>query len=146
MLISECYNIYKYNFMGDTIMKKLFSLLLSLAVMISACFCFTSVSFAKTYCKSVSEFQSALYGSWDEESKTITVNVKPGTYNLNERLVIFSNTILNCKGATLHVIYLTQKSTAKISKCTVSSVKAAPIYTVAGAKASVKNCKTSKSK
>lgn len=80
-------------------MKKFLSIALSFIMAITTCLCFGTFAFADTY-SSVEAIQAALDQNKFDSSRPITVTVAPGTYNLNERIVIYSNTTFNCDGAT----------------------------------------------
>ena len=72
-------------------MKKFLSIALSFIMAITTCLCFGTFAFADTY-SSVEAIQAALDQNKFDSSRPITVTVAPGTYNLNERIVIYSNT------------------------------------------------------
>ena len=80
-------------------MKKFLSIALSFIMAITTCLCFGTFAFADTY-SGVEAIQAALDQNKFDSSRPITVTVAPGTYNLNERIVIYSNTTFNCDGAT----------------------------------------------
>lgn len=81
-------------------MKKTISALLAIIMAISATFCFgTATAFANNY-SSGEAIQEALNRNKTDSSTPLTVTVT-GTYYLSQRLVIYSNTTLDCTGATL---------------------------------------------
>ncbi len=80
-------------------MKKVLSIILSVAIAVTTCFAFGTFTFADTY-NDESDIEYALYQNKYDSSNHITVNVAKGTYYLYSRLVIFPNTTFNCEGAT----------------------------------------------
>lgn len=79
-------------------MKKVLSITLSLIIIVTACLGFGTVALANNY-SSAQAIQEELDKNKHNSSTPLTVTVT-GTYNLSERLVIYSNTTFNCAGAT----------------------------------------------
>lgn len=79
-------------------MKKVLSITLSLIIIVTACLGFGTVALANNY-SSAQAIQEELNKNKLNSSTPLTVTVT-GTYNLSERLVIYSNTTFNCAGAT----------------------------------------------
>ena len=79
-------------------MKKVLSITLSLIIIVTACLGFGTVALANNY-SSAQAIQEELNKNKFNSSTPLTVTVT-GTYNLSERLVIYSNTTFNCAGAT----------------------------------------------
>lgn len=79
-------------------MKKVLSIFISAVMVITSCLCFSLTAFANNYA-SGADIQKALDQNKRDSSSPITVTVS-GTYYLSERLVIYSNTTLDCTGAT----------------------------------------------
>ena len=77
-------------------MKKVLSITLSLIIIVTACLGFGTVALANNY-SSAQAIQEELNKNKFNSSTPLTVT---GTYNLSERLVIYSNTTFNCAGAT----------------------------------------------
>ena len=74
-------------------MKKVLSITLSLIIIVTACLGFGTVALANNY-SSAQAIQEELNKNKFNSSTPLTVTVT-GTYNLSERLVIYSNTTFN---------------------------------------------------
>lgn len=97
-------------------MKKTLSVLLSVIVMLSSCLCFTVNAFADEYREirvslasgsdAKEAVQDALNTNRENSSQPIKVIVPAGSYTLSDHLIIYSNTYLECTGATFTKNYL----------------------------------------
>ena len=81
-------------------MKKVLSITLSLIIIVTACLGFGTVALANNY-SSAQAIQEELNKNKFNSSTPLTVTVT-GTYNLSERLVIYSNSTFNL--SLIHIL------------------------------------------
>lgn len=79
-------------------MKKALSIFLSILMILCSCTCFAASALANNFSSEI-DIQKALDKNKYDSSTPLTVTVE-GTYVLSSRLVVYSNTTLNCEGAT----------------------------------------------
>lgn len=98
-------------------MKKSVSVILSIIMMITSCLCFSVNAFAQGYREIIvnvasggdakGAVQEALNTNKYDSSQPIKVIVPAGSYTLSDHLIIYSNTYLECTGATFVKGYTT---------------------------------------
>ncbi|MGN1328413.1 MAG: right-handed parallel beta-helix repeat-containing protein [Eubacterium sp.] len=96
-------------------MKKSLSFLLSVIIVISSCLCFTANAFATDYKEikvsiangsdAKEAVQEALNVNRYDSSQPIKVIIPAGSYKLSDHFIIYSNTYLECTGATFTKTY-----------------------------------------
>ena len=79
-------------------MKKALSIFLSILMILCSFTCFAATALANNFSSEI-DIQKALDKNKYDSSTPLTVTVE-GTYILSSRLVVYSNTTLNCEGAT----------------------------------------------
>ena len=79
-------------------MKKALSIFLSILMILCSCTGFAASALANNFSSEI-DIQKALDKNKYDSSTPLTVTVE-GTYILSSRLVVYSNTTLNCEGAT----------------------------------------------
>ena len=79
-------------------MKKALSIFLSILMILCSCTGFAATALANNFSSEI-DIQKALDKNKYDSSTPLTVTVE-GTYILSSRLVVYSNTTLNCEGAT----------------------------------------------
>lgn len=79
-------------------MKKALSIFLSIMMILCSCTGFAATALANNFSSEI-DIQKALDKNKYDSSTPLTVTVE-GTYILSSRLVVYSNTTLNCEGAT----------------------------------------------
>lgn len=79
-------------------MKKALSIFLSILMILCSCTGFAATALANNFSSEI-DIQKALDKNKYDSSTPLTVTVD-GTYILSSRLVVYSNTTLNCEGAT----------------------------------------------